>query len=91
MLVLEDLLHPFVRKLFFAFGKSYVTFEIRKPMLDMPVPCSFRNIGPPVRPRPCENMWLKLGQHRRSPINNQFTQSNSSSNADKNGQGTMMI
>ena len=36
----EDLLHPFVRKLFFEFEGNYITSAMRKSMLDVPVPGS---------------------------------------------------
>ena len=36
----EDLLHPFVR-IIFACGRSYITFAMRKSMLDMPIRGSF--------------------------------------------------
>ena len=45
MLIFEDLLHPLVRKLFLHLKRSYITSEIIKSMLDMPIPGSFRNIG----------------------------------------------
>ena len=34
----EDLLHP---KMMFAFERSYITFAMRKSVLDVPVPGSF--------------------------------------------------
>ena len=45
MLIPEDLLHPLVKKLFFEFEGNYITSLIRKSLLDMPAPGSFRNIG----------------------------------------------
>ena len=32
-------------KLFFAFEISYMTYAVRRSVLDMPVPGSFRNVG----------------------------------------------
>ena len=37
----------------------------------------------PRRFRPCETMWFKLGQNRKSSIQNQLTQTDSALNADK--------
>ena len=45
MLIFEDLLHFLFEKVIFAFEGSYITSQVIKSMLDMPVPGSFRNIG----------------------------------------------
>ena len=66
-------------KVIFLSDTNYITFAIRKFVLDMPSPGRFQNIGLTIPGlRACETTWFKLGK-------NQLTQFDSALKLDKNG------
>ena len=45
MLFLKDSVAPLCEKVIFALERSYITSVVRKSLLAMPLPGSFRNMG----------------------------------------------